>query len=667
MAYTTGTVLSLSECYDALISFMTANGWSLYDNIPISGSRDKILYSGGTDGKLNMYYRISSNVIGNPFKDPGDAHIKFPYIFVRGYHNWNATSHSGSGEYGVWGPMIWAGQQYSNSAQHVLYRFERGDGTLASPLNPTSYAYTFTSNGCAVSHDGRRKMWSGNANGVQYFDVTSPESRTFTAGAGNTQPNGVALVKDPTTDREYAFVMDAGNSNFYRFDVDSQTFSNVAPPPWGLVSSGTSFMLWDGADFIYVMRGTATTSWAKYSISGNNWTSLAVTPVAAPAHSEGASTSNQRMVYVPNSVTGIGEDVIYAAIADTGTVIYRYDVTSNVWRTTAGTGALTSPFTWTSTSKYIFWDRQRYLYVWDSAIITNLSAWRSDLTTAPNTFSSLGVIDNAGRNFAGGASIINQITSKLRCSNVIPGKYFFHGDANSIRMIFRVGSNAGVGRYYWSYLGKYDTAYRPQIMGVTQAVSPGVRVTVNVDSTSGFTDGQGVLIANWSGSHFERANIYQISGSTAFLCNVTSSFPSGTKVGVDPSQIMLAGDTHIGIAPIDSGGYETDLEPAYYTIRSLQSVISMAKHAPSTRDAYMPVPLSIYNDHDLYGGVSTGVTAKYETLGTLKSVFTLLQTDFPGPQNEDILVFGSEQYIYFNVQECAINSTDTRGIVVGPI
>lgn len=657
MAYQTGDVISVEQTYDALITFMTANGWTVYDNIPITGSRDKVLFSAGSGGKLNMYYRISSNQIGNPIKAAYNDNVKFPYVQVRGYHSWNQSTHSGSGEYGVWGPLVWGGEQTSSTGNNYVYPFERSNGSLATPGSPTGYRYNLYTNASNASyvHDGRRRVWGMFDTGAGFADIVSPENVFFSAGTAAARNNGMALVKDTTLNKEFVFIMDGSTSNFLRLDVDAGSYQTMALPPWGAGSAGGGVMMWDGGDFIYHARGQATTTFARYSISANTWTSLAVLPVALPAHAPASSQCSVRLVYVPNSVTGIGEDVIYALIADAVTVIYRYDVTSNAWRSTGGTGALTSPTSITA-STILLWDGQRYMYYWQPASII---MYRSDLTTAPGTFSQILNTDSAVRTFVGGL-FLNNVVSKLRCNNTIPGKYFFHGDSDGMRLVYRVGTSVGNGKYYWAYLGKYDTNYRPQIMGVTAAVSAGVRTVVSVDSTTGFNNGQTILMANWSGSHFEATTIYQVSGSNAFLCNLTSSFPSGSRAGIDPGQNVLTGEGGIAITPIDASGNRTDLEPAWYVIQPDFSVTDMARYSPSTRDAYMPVKMLIYN------GMKT-TNEKYESLGYLKNVFSLLKTTFPGPQSEDILAFGSDNYVYFNVEEMQKNVTDTRGIVIGPI
>ena len=56
MAYATGTVTSLKALLDAIVSFATANGWTLHDTI---SDLDKVLFSTGSDTKQDQYIRLT--------------------------------------------------------------------------------------------------------------------------------------------------------------------------------------------------------------------------------------------------------------------------------------------------------------------------------------------------------------------------------------------------------------------------------------------------------------------------------------------------------------------------------------------------------------------------------------------------------------------------------
>ena len=673
MAFETGTILSVDEFYDALIIFMTANGWAVLDTIPGAGGRDKVLFSQGVNNDVKMYYRVSSNTAGfTAIKDPTDTHVSVPHIIFRGYHNWNVAAHSGNGEFGQIGPLLFEGDNANNGIHHV-YPFESknattNSGTLIQPIDPTIYRWTGTPSngglaGCTSVHDGNRKMYIINDSGVGLYDLASGEGYSVSAGLSIARSFGTALIKDVNADKEYPIISHQTTGQLFRFDLETGTYQTLAPNPWNTSTAGGN-LVWDGGDFIYLLRGNSLTDFARYSISSNSWTSLAATPVGVPYSLSNSNYSGAfRNVYIPNSVTGIGQDVIYAHLLDSASLIYRYDVTSNAWRSTTGTGALAVPSACTTASG-IVWDKVRYLYFLKP--VNNLR-YRSDLSTTPGTFVDMGTLAGGGITTLG-ATVLNFMCSKLRCNNFLPGKYFFHGNADGFRIVSRIGTSPGNGRYYWAYIGKYETANNPASMGLTSAASAGVRVTVNVNTTASFAVGQPVVFSNYSGSHFETSSIYAFPSSTTLQCNLTSSFPSGSVISVDNAQHLLGGDSGFACIPASYYGYQKDVEADYYLINPVFNSTDMANHAPSSRGSYMPSKMMIYNNlRGVVAYAAAGYTRKYETLGFLKNLFSLNKKVFPSPQNEDILVFGNEQYIFFNFQHVARMATNNNGIVIGPI
>lgn len=680
MNYSTGEVNSLNQFYDVLASFMTGSGWTLYDNIPITGSRDRVFFSSGSTGKQNMYYRLSSNEFNNMFKDPADAHVVYPYVFIRGYHSWNPSTHTGSGEYGVMGPLAFSGQEYNNTADWWMFTFQRGDGSvLGSALSGSKYlmaggissSFQIPLSG-PNSFDGRRKIWNSGIAATPITLVDLPTSE-FTGLAYTSTPGetGHVVVCSTASNSDTVYSLTtragafAGAGQLLAFDVAGQAYFNTSTIPAGTVTLDGRNMVWDGGDYIYVMRTNTTTGFYRYSISQNSWTTLTVTPATVQLRTPSSAQTSTAMVYVPNSVTGIGQDVIYA-LPDAGTTIWRYDVTSNAWRSAGSTGELTSPIT-IHLAVALVWDRVKYLYVIDT--YTNKVIYRSDLTTAPGTFSMVGSTDTVLRR-VGSIHLMNYLTSKVRSSNSRSGKYFLHGDVDSVRVVYRVGTSFRNGEYYWGYLGKYDTSYATSIATVTTASSPGPNSLISVDDTTNFYSGQIVMLANWSGSsHFEKVQIRSVSAPYSLYCSVTSSFPVGTKVGMDPAQCIVTGDHGIGIAPIDSAGYHTDLEPAWYYVNPEYKNALGDIGNPSSRGEFLPARFAIYNNESWAdtSGPRTRRYNKLERLGYLKNVYVLTMNDYPSPRNEDFISVDGSTYICFNPREVKDLVAENHMIVIGPV
>jgi len=75
-------------------------------------------------------------------------------------------------------------------------------------------------------------------------------------------------------------------------------------------------LVYTGGDYIYALGGNNTTDFWRYSISGNTWTKMAVTPAG---------------VYDGGALVYAGGDYIYALRGNYSTNFWRYDyeITNN--------------------------------------------------------------------------------------------------------------------------------------------------------------------------------------------------------------------------------------------------------------------------------------------------------------------------------------------------
>lgn len=660
MAYATGSATNLNDLYDALVTFMTANGWTLHDTVT---TRDKVLKSNGTDGKRNMTYRLTAyNEAGNPYKGVSDYHKFAANILVRGYHNWDAPTNTGLNEFGKLGPWILQGEQWSNTGSYCFLRFD----VSPPPANGSiSFHHAMGSTGNMVNHfDGRRKAWSFSttSQSLRVLDIATGEAFAATSNGSLVQNfgNRYALVYDVATDKEYIYVLNNTSTQidqFWRYDVDANSWGRLASPNVSGTPQG-GWVIWNGGDFLYVLMGGNGVGFQRYQISTNTWTVLTNAPAGRSTNLtpfNGSSTSIN-CVYVPASVTGFSEDVIYTMLASSGSTIYRYDVTSNVWRSTTGTGALSSPTTLDNQILLLF-DGQRYLYYGD--INADDNGWyRSDLTTTPNTFVNIGTLMDTPRP-TGGAIFINHNTSHIRGHETAFVQYFFYGDADRVVVVTRIGTNILNGKYYWAYMGKYDTYYRPNVMTMTAGASAGSLVSIQVDSNAGYVAGDSVQVWDPTTGNIELTNIFDMPNGTTIRCGITKSYTIGSRVGVDVSQQIITGDTGWGCTPIDAKGYKTDNEIPAYLVEPALGVSANLRGAPTIRNYFMPVPYHIYHP---YSNLS-----RYETLGTLKGVFAINKGAYPKPQPEDVIFVGAQQYKYFPVRETERWGSDNRGIIIGPI
>jgi uncharacterized repeat protein (TIGR01451 family) len=166
------------------------------------------------------------------------------------------------------------------------------------------------------------------------------------------------IVVKPTVDEEIYGFRGANTNNYWRYDIDSNlwllTAANapaaIAPAPANVQQGGS--LTTDG-NYIYGLQGNGTTTFWRYDVITNVWSTM----TAAPA----AVNVGGALVYQ--------DGYIYAFGGNTTTNFWRYDIAANSWSSMAAApaavgsgGALTTDGT--------------FIYGFRGAITTNF--WRYD-------------------------------------------------------------------------------------------------------------------------------------------------------------------------------------------------------------------------------------------------------------------------------------------------
>lgn len=645
-------------------------GWTASDTIT---TRDKILKSTGVDGKANMVFRaMSSAEAGNPYASlVANPHKVFPHLLIQGYNSWDDVGHSGAKAYGQVGPWMMGNTSVASLFIADTAHIHRFNGTLplasapdSSYLGRTRRVKTADSfeNGF-LAFDGRRRIYGGNivtSTQVGWSDIAHGEANF---GGGGLPPQSFAengnltvLVHDAATDKDFIYLLNPTAtlaSQWLKYDVEANTWSTLAQPLWSAASPTQAACVWDGGDKIYCIRGASTTDFAVYSISGNTWTTKTATPqIRTTSFSAGAGGCATNIVYAPNSITGIGQDVIYVALLGSGTVIYRYRVTDNAWDSTSGTGALTAQQTIGGSFFLVAIGKFLYHGNPNGAPTT---WYRSDMSVAPNTWTSMGTVQSAARVY-GGMVGVNHIPCKVRSHATYTTNYWFLGDLDSITVVVKIGSPTP--HYYWLHFGKFNGSNRVDIMTTTAGVTPGGRVTVAVDDTSKFAAGDPVLIWDPANGNVERMLIFAITDATHFTANIAGTYGTGARVGIDPTQWVAVGDG-FGLCPTDPQGNGSDNEPAQYVAEPLVPPALSQLASPGASGLYQPVPISLFN--------ADTTTVKAQVRGFLKNVGMLNSGAFPAVQSEEMIKIGGKTYVFFIDTETQRYTVDTRGLVIGPI
>jgi hypothetical protein len=135
-----------------------------------------------------------------------------------------------------------------------------------------------------------------------------------------------------TSDGRFVYIMDgpsktgSTSSTFRKYDPQGNSLSTLTGMIGGQVFSwGKSLLVWDGADGIYSTHGdVATSTFYRYSISGNTWTALAAPPAALLTMSSGTGVCwggfLQGKLYYLGQSGGVCQAFQYNPSGDTWTV-----------------------------------------------------------------------------------------------------------------------------------------------------------------------------------------------------------------------------------------------------------------------------------------------------------------------------------------------------------
>lgn len=674
--YLAGSQVGLNLVYDDLLTFAVSTcGWTLAETV---ATRDKIIKSQGEDGKSDMVFELLvSTAARNPFKVNYNPHVKFPYIMAMGWNAWTpGAPGTGFKPFGQVGPWIFSGSTTLSSAQAAdtarIFRYSSPSFPIVT-IGSTDAAYVGRTRRVKTADsfenpsqvfDGRRKVLGFNnvtQTQMGWSDLSHGEANLSSGGIPPTSfgTAGIlpCLVHDTVNDKDLLFSLNPTATlanQWLRYDIETNTWNTMAPPTWTASTTTGGAAVWDGADTIYVLHGNTTTEFAKYSISGNSWTNLTAAAVArATAFTVGGNGCTTNMVYVPNSLSGIGEDVIYVILAASGTVIYRYDVTANAWRSTSGTGALTAQQT-IGASTFLLFDGQGFLFHGTTAAAPG--NWYRSTVTVPNTWTNLGIPQSLNTRSHNGLIHMNHVPAKVRSHATQTTNYWFLGDKDSITVVVKV--NTATPHYYWMYFGRFSSSNRTAKMTATAGISPGGRVTVTVDDTSAYSAGEPILIWDQASGAVERSLIYAIDTPTTFRANVSGTYTAGARIGLDPTPWCAVGNG-FALCPNDPMGYGSDNETSQYVAEPLPDSNAVKRSSPGSGGLYQPVPITIFNDDT--------TTSKNQNRGFLKNTFSMSTGPNPQPQPEDTVKIAGKTYIFFPDTETSRYTVDTRGILIGPI
>lgn len=647
LTYQTGTVIGSAALLSAAVTFLTTNcGATVVDTL---STNDKVLKLTGTDGRQKFLRLTITSDVGNPVKY-GKERWRDGLI-SRLYTSWDAVAHTGTMRTGRFGPFL--GVSSSSNPLNIL-RLPDND---VYPSLSAGYFNAATLTGRIGGLIGTRIIYSVSASVITFTDITTGESWAAAACPdGAITANQHAYVVTPDG-KEHLYVIGANSAHLYRYDIDTNTWTQLADAPWAAAASG-GFCVFDGNDTLYAARGSATTSFAKYTISTNTWTALTALPVA-----RSSSYTNQTMAaYVPASASGLANDQIIFAANINVTTLHRYDVTAGTFTT------ITTPVNVGTNNGYIesfAFDDSKFIHF---AVNLTASAYVLDVTTlaAPSVIASPYVVTSLSG--PTGIEVFRQLTGIVFCDPSANYTYHLLGNTESLTI-----ATVENGRSHWSYAGVYDSFKGGALMTTTGTVAAGFQASIPVNSSSGFTVGETLDFANADGTNWELVTISSIPDGTHIVANTTKSHATGAFIGRDLLGVTVTGSSGLASTPRDGQGYQTDYVSASWHCRPAFGSQQLNNTAPGGDKYFQEIPLLISGPP--LGLANTNLTlgagSMNANLGTLQNVYAFgVSGSAPPATGQTVIGTDGKSYIALRPNSEYPYSSGTagnHGVVIGPI
>lgn len=228
-------------------------------------------------------------------------------------------------------------------------------GTAFNYFDVTSHTWTAKANAPEALYDitsFQGKIYgiaSGTSNFYQYDPATNTWTQKAAALAGLTAGHLVAAGN-------YIYANAANGSQFERYDPATNAWTQLAATPTGTVRR---HMAYDGGDYIYLGYSQGTNVLARYSISGNTWTTMP----SPPSGTNGVVIRNGKLYFTDafvatfnfnsfNPATSAYSTLanapvgIWTIIGGDGNYLYgtpndfsalwQYDISTNTWTSYTG-------------------------------------------------------------------------------------------------------------------------------------------------------------------------------------------------------------------------------------------------------------------------------------------------------------------------------------------
>jgi hypothetical protein len=685
MVYMTGYVGNSHQLAQIIHASMRDAGWTLISGMNSSGI-DSVLYSDGEDGYQDIYIRVAAGLFDRqthgdiqfPSNDGYTAYVNF--FAYQHFPNGASDPSYGTGEVGRYGPIL---HILDDNKKFDEYNFFKSDAEEARGW--TVREQTYESAGVCNLTDGHRYIYdglSGKSNMVRFdygsypMIYSSVSSNQFN---NDSQPLASCFSRKSSTE-PFIWNLTTGTYatwNTYNIYTGEKVVWPNGPsyypqPPWGTSSSNDNWAFQgirrNGQKHIYINRGAGTTTWARYDIDTNEWTTLSPSlPFSADYGSHA--------ILIPKEVTDYEYDRIYItrnhgysnfrsiAVDDDGNLVGSW-VAHDDTLVTQGDG-----------DKLFYMGGNKIFYL--NSNTNDVDSW-----TFPANSTDSGTWVNETYPFNITLSgvkpaiwVRDHLASRVGVDEFKSTQYWIFADKDRIIVLTNTEQSSSLDKQEFAYAGLFYSYKNTTPINLTSAVMAG-QSTLDVSDVSGFKIGatykiaeinQGTLVTICTGEEIrvgaaETFIVQSVKQSTSQIIiteGLSNSYSSVAKISEDIQPIGVSLDSLDRIHVINTSyaldkNIGKDRPWQYYYLQHPQ----LSTNTVSERNiGSLMWPIMLRHDAIYDSDDSTQITHS-DVRGNLIGVY-LVSSGNTG----DILEKNGQNYLRFSVDY----SNKLNNIAVGPM
>jgi hypothetical protein len=151
----------------------------------------------------------------------------------------------------------------------------------------------------------------------------------FPVAIGSSYASGVCCCADLRGNNRYIYWLFSA-TQFWRYDTYANTWQQLSNPPGGTVGAGTEIIFdpsrgTSGYVWALIANGSASPTWQYYDITANTWTARAVANLPA------APGTDSALAHTCTTYNVSGNDDYIYLVTNASTTFYRFSISGNAW------------------------------------------------------------------------------------------------------------------------------------------------------------------------------------------------------------------------------------------------------------------------------------------------------------------------------------------------